>query len=60
MSGGLVLGWLALYCVAAPAQNYPTKPIRVVGPFAAGSGTDVMTRVLMEGVHKGLAAMSLF
>ncbi|HVR51930.1 MAG TPA: tripartite tricarboxylate transporter substrate binding protein [Pseudorhodoferax sp.] len=41
---------------AVQAQTYPTKPVRVVVPFAAGSGTDVMTRVLMEDVHKGLGA----
>jgi len=43
-----------LTLAAAQAQTYPTKPIRVVVPFAAGSGTDVMTRVLMDDVNKGL------
>lgn len=45
---------LALGSLAAQAQPFPSKPIRVIVPFAAGSGTDVMTRVLMEDVHKGL------
>lgn len=48
------LGAAALVLGAAHAQPYPSKPIRVVVPFAAGSGTDVMTRVLMEDLHKSL------
>ncbi len=28
------------------AQTYPTKPIRAIVPFSAGSGTDVLTRVV--------------
>ena len=28
------------------AQTYPTKPIRVIVPFSAGSATDVLTRVV--------------
>jgi len=39
----------------AYAQTYPAKPIRVVVPFAPGSGTDVMTRVLMEELNKALS-----
>jgi len=48
------LGWLALGCVGAFAQAYPTKPIRVVVPFTAGSGTDIVARVVSEQVSTQL------
>jgi len=38
----LILGW----SVCASAQNWPIKPITMVVPFAAGSGTDVVGRIL--------------
>lgn len=41
----LTLPWLAM---PASAQSFPNRPIRLVLPFAAGGGTDVMTRVIAE------------
>ena len=37
-------------CAGAPAlaQTYPAKPIKMVVPFAAGGGTDVLARVIGE------------
>lgn len=43
-------------CVStlAQAQAYPTKPIRMVVPFAAGGATDVLARILGEKMAVGL------
>lgn len=42
--------WFLLLAMAAPAamaqQDYPTKPIRMIVPFTAGSGSDTVARVI--------------
>ena len=38
----------------ARAQAYPNKPIKMVVPFAAGGGTDVLARVIGEKLAAGL------
>lgn len=46
----------AALCALAPAQaqTYPTKPIKMVVPFAAGGATDVLARVIGEKMAAGL------
>lgn len=38
----------------AAAQDYPTKPITLVVPYAAGGGNDVLARVVAEPMAKHL------
>ncbi|HEU0071001.1 MAG TPA: tripartite tricarboxylate transporter substrate-binding protein [Alphaproteobacteria bacterium] len=39
---------------SASAQNYPTRPITMVVPFAAGGPTDVIARIVGEHMSKTL------
>src|ERR1019366_8955887 len=34
------------------AQNYPTKIVRIIGPFAAGGGNDVLARMLAQKLNE--------
>jgi tripartite-type tricarboxylate transporter receptor subunit TctC len=43
---------LSVACMQAAAQSYPTKPIRVVVPLSAGSGTDIVARTVMDQVSQ--------
>jgi tripartite-type tricarboxylate transporter receptor subunit TctC len=46
---------LALLCFTftpASAQNWPQKPIRVIVPFPAGGGTDVVARMVADHLSK--------
>ncbi len=38
----------------AGAQNFPTKPIRVINPFGVGSATDVIPRIILEQVQQNI------
>src|SRR5215218_2691287 len=47
-AGGLMLAAAG----AASAQSFPSKPVRIFVPYAAGGGVDVLTRTLGEVVSK--------
>lgn len=43
---------LVLFASTAWAQNYPSKPVRVIVPYPAGSTPDVIGRTLAERLQK--------
>jgi tripartite-type tricarboxylate transporter receptor subunit TctC len=54
----LVLVCFAFLSVVAPslsaAEDYPSRPVRVIVPFGAGGPTDVFTRIIADELHKSL------
>ena len=44
----LALAACLAFCVSAFADNYPSRPVTIVVPFAAGGPSDAMSRILAE------------
>ena len=49
-----IAGWLALSGLNAAAQTYPTKPLKFVVPFPAGSATDSVGRIVAQAMSDAL------
>lgn len=45
---------LLAFAGGAFAQNYPTKPVKIIVPFTAGSATDILARVVGDQLSKSL------
>ncbi|MBO0766483.1 MAG: tripartite tricarboxylate transporter substrate binding protein BugD, partial [Hyphomicrobiaceae bacterium] len=45
---------LATVRAGAEEHHYPTRPITLVVPYAAGGGNDAMARIVADHMSKGL------
>ncbi len=52
----LLVSAIAMLAMAgsATAQDYPTRPVTMIVPFAAGGPTDVVARIMAEGMRPSL------
>jgi tripartite-type tricarboxylate transporter receptor subunit TctC len=50
-----VIAWLALVAAfAAHAQTWPTKPVKIIVPFAAGGPADIYARVIAQKLGESM------
>ena len=52
--GGLAAAWLASLPVVSHAQDYPTRPVRIVVAFTAGGTTDMLARSVGQQLSERL------
>ena len=54
-----VAALMAAVSVGAGAQNYPNQQIRLIVPFAAGGGSDILARMIADPLSKSLGVTVL-
>lgn len=54
LPAALAVAIAAFGAIRAQAEDYPTKPIQVIVPFAGGSASDVVTRILLNKMSTAL------
>jgi tripartite-type tricarboxylate transporter receptor subunit TctC len=52
--GGLIAAIALAAAAPAYSQNYPTKPVRIIAPFAPGGGTDFIARQVADRLGQKL------
>lgn len=54
--GLLTFAFIGLFghSTASLAQDYPTRPVTFIMPFAAGGGTDVIARIMVDDLSKAI------
>lgn len=51
---GALVAAAVMASASAFAQDWPTRPVTLVGPFGAGGSTDLIARIVAEEMGKGL------
>jgi len=50
----VALGFALLATTGTSAQDYPSRPVTLIVPYAAGGGNDVMARIVAEKMSRSL------
>lgn len=56
MLGAASLACSVLVASAAAAERYPSRPVTIVAPFAPGTGTDAITRLIADHLQRAFGS----